>query len=231
MFERIKKALSRQAQEPRESLAPSSQLAHGAASEWAATQGFGFHVDKRHTMSLDGKVGGKAWKLQVGNPSRAYIRGEELRARAELGVHDDVAILVMNRKLKEALEKQAYEMYTDDLQTSADPRLPEEMRWLAMFDEVGWEGLSQPFWSRYAVLTDNKAYALEWVAPELVDMMLGWPQPAPGPQVPMLILLLRGKAYLRMEYTPADMPTLQHASKIFQKACEVALRALPPQPK
>ena len=45
----------------------------------------------------------------------------------------------MNRPLKESLEKQAYQIYTDQLQTSVDPNLPEEMRWLAMYDEVGWE--------------------------------------------------------------------------------------------
>jgi hypothetical protein len=38
----------------------------------------------------------------------------------------------MNRPLKEALEKRACEKYTDTLQTTADPSLPEEMRWLAM---------------------------------------------------------------------------------------------------
>lgn len=230
MFDRIKKALSRQAREHRESQAPSSQLAHGPMSEWAATRGFGFSVDGTgQGVTMEGMVGGKPWRLQVGQPTRAYIRGEELRARAELGVHDDVSVLVMNRPLKDALEKQAYQMYTDSLQTSADPRLPEEMRWLAMFDEVGWEGLPQAFWSRFSVLTDNKAYAVEWIAPELAQLMLDWPRPGPSPQVPMLILLLRGKAYLRMEYTPADLPTLEHASRVFQQACAVALESLPPQ--
>ena len=62
------------------------------------------------------------WRLQLGRPTRDYIRGEELRARAELGIDDDVAVLVMNRPLKEALEKQAYQMYTDSLQTSVDPQ-------------------------------------------------------------------------------------------------------------
>ena len=40
------------------------------------------------------------------------------------------------------------------------------------------------------------------------------------------MMLLRGNAYLRMEYRPADMPTLQHAAAIFTSACESALAGL-----
>ena len=38
-----------------------------------------------------------------------------------------------------------------------------------------------------------------------------------------MMLLMQGKAYLRMEYRPADLPTLQHAALIFTSACESAL--------
>ena len=41
-----------------------------------------------------------------------------------------------------------------------------------------------------------------------------------------MLLLLRGKAYLRMEYTPAELSTLQHAALIFTSACECALSEL-----
>ena len=46
----------------------------------------------------------------------------------------------------------------------------------------------------------------------------------------LAMLLLRGKAYLRMEYTPSDMPTLQHAAAIFTTACESALSSLRAKP-
>jgi len=39
-------------------------------------------------------------------------------------------------------------------------------------------------------------------------------------------MVLRGKAYLRMQYTPADMPTLEHAALIFTTACESAIAGL-----
>ena len=39
-------------------------------------------------------------------------------------------------------------------------------------------------------------------------------------------MILRGKIYLRMQYTPANMPTLNHAAKIFTYACESGLSGL-----
>ena len=228
MFDRIKKAFSREAKPEPEAESVSSQLAHGPVSEWASTKGFAFSVDGTNQgIALEGKIGGKPWRLQRGRPTRNYILGEEVRARGELGVDDDVAVLVMNRPLKEALEKKAYSMYTDQLQTSADPNLPEEMRWLAMFDEVGWDSLPTEFWNRYSVLTDRRESALAWVDDALARLMLDWPDPAPSAEVPFMILLLRGKAYLRMEYSPADLATLQHAALIFTSACESALNSFP----
>jgi hypothetical protein len=76
-----------------------------------------------------------------------------------------VLVVLMNRPLKEVLEKQAYSSITDTLQTSVDPNLPEEMRLLAMYEETGWDSIPRPFWDRYAVLSDDRAHALAWVDP------------------------------------------------------------------
>jgi hypothetical protein len=222
MFDRIKKAFAKEAKPE----APPSVMHAAPVSEWAATQGFGFSIDDTgQNIALEGKVGGRPWRLQLGRPSRNYIFGEEVRARAELGVDESVAVLVMNRPLKEALEKRAYELYTNDLQTSVDSRLPEEMRWLAMYDEVGWDSLPGEFWSRLSVLTDSRESALTWLDPSLAQLMMKWPAPGPSAEVPFMVLLLNGKAYLRMEYTPADLAILQHAAHIFTSACESALGA------
>jgi len=230
MFDRIKKAFSKPGRDPAESAGVNSQAPHGPVSEWAGTQGFAFSADATgRGIALDGQVGGKPWRLQLGRPSRKYIFGEEVRARAELGLPDDAAVLIMNRPLRDALEKQAYEMYTDPLQTSTDPNLPEEMRWLAMFDEVGWDSLPQEFSDRYAILSDNRDNAIAWLDSPLIRSTLNWPIPGPSAQVPFMILLLRGKAYLRMEYSPADLSTLQHAALIFTTACEAALGGFPPE--
>jgi len=107
MFDRIKKTFTKPANPSAQ--AADSQLAARPVSEWAATQGFGFSLEPDgHGIALQGKVSGRPWRLQLGQPSRDYIRGQEVRARAELNIDEDVAVLVMNRPLKEALEKRAY---------------------------------------------------------------------------------------------------------------------------
>jgi hypothetical protein len=117
-------------------------------------------------------------------------------------------------------------MYTDPVQTIADRNLPEEMRWLAMYDEVGWDGLPAAFWTRYAVLADRRENAVAWIDPGLAAKMLDWQEPGPTAETPFMLMLLRGKAYLRLEYRPASIETLQHASLIFTGACESALGGL-----
>ena len=224
MFERFKKAFSQPV------AVPDHPPVADAVSEWASTKGFAFtSVDGKgggRGFALTGNIGNKPWKLERGKASRDYIRGEELRARAELKLNDNVAVLIMNRPLKEALEKRAYEMYTDTLQTTADPSLPEEMRWLAMYPEVGWDSLPPEFWNRYCVLAEKREQALAWIAPQLADLLMNWPEPAPDDQTPFVMMILRGKAYLRMQYTPADIPTLEHAAKIFTLACESGISGL-----
>ena len=222
MFERIKKAFHREPREAGESLSPSTGYA--PVSEWAASRGMSFSSGALgNTLFMQGKVAGRPWKMELGRPSRDYIAGEELRARAELGLPDEVGAMVINRPLKETLERRAYSMITDTLQTTADPRLPEEMRWLAMYDEIGWEGPAEGFWTRYAVLTDKREHAQAWVDELLVRLLMSWPQPAPLAQVPFMVVLLRGKCYLRMQYLPAATTTLDHATDVFICACENAV--------
>lgn len=221
MFERLKKALTGAAP------ADTTHSRGDAVSEWAGMQGFAYtgNGDGRG-FALQGHVNGRPWKLERGAASRQYIRGEEIRARAEVKVNEDVSVLIMNRPMKDVLEKRAYQMYTDTLQTTADPNLPEEMRWLAMYAEVGWSSLPDPFWARYAVMADQREHALAWIDPNLASLLLAWPEPAPEAEVPFILMLMRGKLYLRMQYTPADMPTLEHAATVFTSACESAISGL-----
>ena len=227
MFDRLKKVFARSEEGPRAALPADSTSDSSPVSEWAGTQGFSyFHQDKGQGFLLTGQVRGRPWKLECGPSSRDYIHGEELRARAELAVNADAAVLIMNRPLKESLEKRAYAIYTDSLQTTADPSLPEEMRWLAMYEEFGWSSLVPEFWERYTVLADNRDHALAWVDSNLTELLLSWPQPGPDAQTPFILMLLRGKAYLRMQYVSGDIATLQHAAVTYTSACDAALAGL-----
>src|SRR4051812_46315059 len=164
MFDKLRKAFNR---DPGLDPAPSSAApandgaAGGPVSEWAATQGLTFSARSGNaTFSLKGEAGGKAWRMEVGRPSRKYVEGEELRGRAELGVDPDVAVLLMNRPLKIMLEKQAYSLYTDGLQTRVNAHLPEGMRWLAGEGGVGLGGGPRRFLARDPVLCGRRGPAL-----------------------------------------------------------------------
>lgn len=226
MFDRIRKALARTAPSAaaRAARARASEAADGPVSEWASTHGMSFAADGAGGARLEGEVLGRRWRLERGKPTRDYVVGEELRARADLALPEDVAAMVMNRSLKEALESKAFEQSTDQVRTGIDGSLPQEVRWLAMFDEFAWEGPPAAFWDRYAVVAERRETALAWVNAALARQLLDWPAPGPSSQVPFTLLLLRGRAYLRMEYRPANLPTLQHAALVFTSACESALR-------
>ena len=227
MFDRLKRAFSRDATADTGAHAQSIGSAHAQnqVSEWAGLQGLAYSSrGEGRGFVLDGQVRGKPWRMERGKPSRDFIRGEELRARAELGVRDDVAVLIMNRHLKEELEKRAFAIYTDSLQTTVDPQLPEEMRWLAMYEEVGWDTLSMPFWKNYAILSDQKDDAMAWITPQMCEMLMNWP--LQDPTRPMIMMLLRGKAYLRMLHVPDNQAMVEHASAVFICACEAAVAGL-----
>lgn len=229
MFDRIRKVLARTAPAAPGGMADTrpSPASDAPVSQWAAARGLSFTADGGGGAALEGLVQGRPWRLERGKPTRDYVVGQELRARAELALPEDVAAMVMNRALKEALESRAFEQSTDQLRTSIDGSLPQEVRWLAMFEEFVWEGPPAAFWDRYAVVAERRETALAWVDAALAQQLLDWPAPAPSSQAPFTLLLLRGRAYLRMEYRPANLPTLQHAALVFTSACESALRAPP----
>jgi hypothetical protein len=238
MFERLRNAFGKSDRgsttAPASPASAAAQAAQGAsaaaanpASEWSSLQAApAADSGKTGALTQQGSVGKKVWRVECGRPSRDFIRGLELRGRAELDLSDNIAVVLMNRPLKDTLEKTVYEIYTDPLQTTANPKLPEEMRWLSMYPEVGWQALPGTFWDRYAVLAYDKEHAMAWITPELCALLMAWPSPVPTAEVPFMLMLLRGKVYLRMEYTPAVPDTAQHAGRIMALACQEALDGL-----
>lgn len=186
-------------------------------SEWAVTQGFSV-IGSSTDFLLSGKVNNKEWKLERGRSKRDFIVGDELRARAQLGIDPQVAVLIINRPLKDSLLYQACHFGAQ--------ATSEEMRWLSTYTEVSWESLSSDFWSRYAVYTSHRECALAWVDTNLAQLLMSWPEASTDANVPFILMLLRGKAYLRMQYTPEDLSTLEHAATVYTSACESAFLGL-----
>ncbi len=224
MFQSLKNALGLGQNSTQQDVpAPGISKSSSEVSEWASLQGLTYSERGSKVYALDGKIHGRPWKMEQGKPSRDFIKGLELRARGEMGLNEDVAVMVMTRKLKNDLDKRAFSMYTDTLQTQVDPHLPEEMRWLSMYEEVGWPELGQAFLDQYAVLADERDRAMAWLTPEVAGHLLGWPNSKQDE--PRVLMVLRGKVYFRMQISEGDLPTLEHATRVFNVACEAGLAA------
>ena len=232
MFNSLKNALGLNKAKPvghselpvtRSPLSVAQQL--GKGSGWATMQGDSAlgSVGTGKGFRLDGSLHGLPWRIEQGKPSRDFIKGLELRARGEMNVQQDIAVMIMTRSLKNELDKRAFALYTDTLQTQVDPHLPEEMRWLSMYEEVGWESLGSDFLDHYAILADDHENAMKWVVPDLTRLLMAWP--SSEPDVPRVLMVLRGKVYLRMQISESDLATAEHGSRVFNIACEAAVSA------
>lgn len=173
--------------------------------------------------AVQGLLHDRPWRLERAAASRDYIMGKELRGSADIAVDTKVSVIIMNRPLKELLEKRAYAMYTDSVETVASPTLMEEMRWLAIYPQVGWTGLPDSFWHRYAVMTSRRAHGMGWVTPELADLLMTWHESASAAEVPFILMVMRGKVRLRMQLTPDDAATLNRITRLFETAAQSAI--------
>ncbi|MGA0572749.1 hypothetical protein ACO2Q9_18690 [Variovorax sp. VNK109] len=226
MLERLRKALfSKPASPPPSTRGPDTV----GLSIWAERQGLRIEPSADgKSFRVSGASGDIDWQLETGAPTRNFIRGGELRGRTELGLHQDVSILILNRHLKEALEQHAFAEFTDSLRTEADAALTEEVRWLSMYEEVAIRAAPIGFADMYAVLADNRIHAQAWVTEAIATDLMRWPE-AVGPKTPITLLTLRGNVYLRIEFPTVSMDVLSHAARVYGAACAQAAAALPRQ--
>ncbi len=217
MFGRLKKWVAR-----------ASDSAHNLidldrVGAWAHAQGYAFErLEQGGDFALAGALGGKPWRLQRSHSDKDFIHGPELRARADLALEPAVSVMLINRPLKDALEQRVFEQVTHGVQTTVDGDLPEEVRWLALYDQVGWSSAPLAFWDRYAIVADTRIHAQQWLDDPLMDLLLDWPSAAVQQMTPFILQLQGGRVYLRMEYGRTDLAALEHVLKIFLQACASA---------
>jgi hypothetical protein len=216
MYARLKNALS-----PRMWLRSRS----APLAEWAQANALNFTPMMGGAYVLAGQWQGRPVRAQCLAASRPFIQGMELMARADLGLRLEGNVVVMNRALKEVLEAQSralYSQYTDELRTMAGV-VPDEVRWLSMYRDAGWVGPDHRFWSRYAALTDAPELARRWIDGEAEQQLMAWPGSV-SVATPMMFMLQRGKAYMRMQVDRNDdMTTAVHALALFKGLSQRAM--------
>jgi len=229
MFDRLRKAFAT-------SGSPGLDLGRPATNRdvarWAAKQQLAIvaHSTEGH-FDLGGDIHGHPWRLECGAPTRDYVTGLELRGRADVGADPDAAVMVINRPLQEILEGTAYTAITDTLQTAVSSSLPEEMRWLSMYEEMAWPGLPVSFREHFAVVAERIELAQRWIHAPVVSQLLNAVEGEGGSErakSPMVLMLARGKVYLRMEHTQRSLAEIAHAKQLLLVAGQAALQNLPP---
>ena len=196
---------------------------HLSQVQWIA-QAYGYKFTEREGnkgYTLNGNIEGKLCRFERGYPSRPYIRGIELRARAELDLPPDIAFLLVNRTLKMNVHNNAQSGFADSVMASVDIEQPEEVLWMNLFSEVGIPNASERFASDYAVLAEEEQHAQLLCQPELMQLLLTWPRYSADRA--FVLMLARGKLYLRMRFID-DTFLLEHALQAFTLAAKLALQ-------
>jgi len=210
-------------------------VTNAEVARWAAVQQLAIvpQATDGH-FDLGGDLHGRPWRLECGPAARDYVDGLELRGRADIDADPDAAVMVLNRALLDSLEGLAYDAITDTLQTTVNADLPEEIRWLALYEEVSWPGLPASFRQHFAVVAEHAETAQSWVQAPLVSQLLDIAESEDADheraQSPVLLMLVRGKVYLRMEHTRRTLAEVAYATHALLVASQSAMQHVAPMP-
>lgn len=217
MFERLRNALLR----PPPPAGGVDPVVH-----WATGQFLHHQTSGPHQFTLSGRLHDRVFQAECHPSTRPYIEGLELRARVDLGLPPAGHVIVMSQAVKVSLEAQADRIYLDavDSVKTTTKELPEEVRWLSMYRPVQWPGVDARFWHNYSVLTDSVDLARRWLDEDALEYLMAGNGSA-ATQVPILVMLRRGRCYLRLQVNPhAQGADALLALELLDHLCEVALQ-------
>ena len=187
-----------------------------ALAAWAKTEGFTLkHVKHRSGVGFVVESG-RGWRVELGPSQRPYIIGQELRFRADTGLHGDVQMIMVTRVLAQTLESDVFSRFTHAMQTQIDTTMPDEMRWLAMHPRVSLS-VAPVLSKRFALFCNAETVAQLWLDPPTVQAL---EQAATGWWTDGLMLVLtvnRGILTIRMNGDKVQQAQLKMVSDLFGK--------------
>jgi hypothetical protein len=201
--------------------APTDERDLSAIQAWAERKGHVLRgVRESEGFVVEGKVGAVPWRLEWGPSQRPYVKGFELRLRAELGLPPDVQVLVLNRELQEQMEKDVFDQYVEGVQTRIDNQTPPEMRWLVMFPKLSGPELGS-MRERFAALASHKAWLAAWLTGPLRTALAGTSLPAGQP---LVLMVGRGRLTLRKALEEPEVRGIEPWVALFETAMREARR-------
>ena len=194
-----------------------------AVLHWARARG---HTTRRPTedgtVVVDGSLGRIPWRMEWGPPQRSFMPGPELRLVAELGLHRDLQVLVLNHELMEVLEKSMFEEFVQGVQTRIDTETPTESRWLVMLPKLPQADLRE-LRGRYGALGSMAPWLRQWLAGPMgatLDML----GRAVDAHTPMVWTIARGRLMARVAMAEPNDEALSQWLAAFETAMRESSR-------
>ena len=202
----------------------SSEPDWSSVADWASQAG---HASKRvrdgNGFIVEARPSPYGWRLEWGPSQRNYIAGRELRLRGDLLSGPELRMLVVSRQLMEALEREVFDQYTEDLQTRLDTDTPEEMRWLVMFPKA--PQLRAELREHFGAVTNVPDAFAQWLAgalaAKLVDARKAWL----AAEDPLVLIAQRGRLTLRTAMAEPDAKRVAAVVSLFEVALREGRRA------
>jgi hypothetical protein len=193
-----------------------------ALQVWADERQFGFRrVRDEGGVVIESHNTSMPWRLEWGPAQRRWVRGKELRLRAELGFGGELQLLVMTRELQEAMEREVFDQCVGGVQTRIDDQTPPEMRWLVMFPKLSGADAAG-LGDQLVAVGNHKTWLTRWLdgaLPSALVTALG------SDKHPLVLMIGRGRVLLRTECQQPDRATLDAWVKLLETALREARRA------
>lgn len=202
---------------------PTAPASVRGIEHWATGRGWVFRsVRSDRGFVVDGSHRGVAWRIEWGASHRPYIPGPELRFMAELGLHRDLHVLVLNRLLMEASEARVFDEYVEGVQTRVDTQTPTEIRWLVMYTKATM-GELKSLAPRFGAVSSVKPWLLQWLAGPLSPALLEAGRNLPEADA-FVLSIGRGRLGMRLGLREPTTARLEAWLGLFQVAIAEAQR-------
>jgi hypothetical protein len=185
-------------------------------SAWAGKRGYRY-APMEGGFAIDGEFEGTPWQLEWAPAQRPFMQGQELRMQIRAVIPPDVHMMLLSLPLMKALEKQAYDRFTQTLQTQIDDGSSEEERWLVMFAKADLAGVHDVA-AHFAAVASSPAQCRIWIEGPLATLL----QRAVGTllvgEPPFVMTVSRGRVAMHIQLGDVSPPFLGAAISLFETA-------------
>jgi hypothetical protein len=198
-----------------------SQSHWSELQQWAEDRGFDMRRVRGHEgFAIEGRQGSLPWRMEWGPAQRAYIKGPELRIRAEAGLAPELQATLMNARLRTQLEREAFDPAAVSGQGPSGVPIPPEARWLISYEPLVDHELRERA-GRWAAVSNVKPWAMRWLTGPLGQALDTLDC---HPDLPVVVLIARGRCSLRVAVGHPHLGAIESWLRLFETCVREAQR-------